>query len=200
MFLRLEDEGLSLRLRLEPQQMPGHPPSIVDMPPELAQDRYWERVVQLGSQMARVREILRSWRSQHGGGPAFFMAWDACKRALDGWKQLHWNLGKPNRSILIKADRQGSTLRDACLDIDYFYVRLCCLSPAAQMSKTIETSPTVDDLADQATKASTDMLDYVIQSLSQTVFFKFAPVKTWLCIVCGALYLLKVDPHLDDQR
>lgn len=50
--------------------------------------------------------------------------------------------------------------------------------------------------ADDATVASIDLLDYVIYNVAPSSFFKYAPVKTWLYIVCAALYLLKVrNPH-----
>ncbi|OJJ02287.1 hypothetical protein ASPVEDRAFT_83796 [Aspergillus versicolor CBS 583.65] len=203
-FLRITDESLSLRLRLESQLRGLRSVEIADcLPSALAADGFWESTSDLATQMGKARDLLRSWRkSQHAAGPSIpLAAWDSFRRSLDRWKRQR------------QLNSRDISLRDACLDIEYYYVRICGLSPAAHMfeSATVShDSPAMHSLsrfADDATEASIDLLDSVIHNVAPSSFFKYAPVKTWLYIVCAALYLLKVtlkiekrldgsDPHI----
>lgn len=208
-FLRITDESLSLRLRLESQLRGLRSVEIADcLPSALAADGFWESTTDLATQMGKARDLLRSWRkSQHGAGPSIpLAAWDSFRRSLDRWKrqrQLNSRgaIGSWVESPILNPDADIS-LRDACLDIEYYYVRICGLSPAAHMFESATVSHdsqamrSLSRFADDATVASIDLLDSVIHNVAPSSFFKYAPAKTWLYIVCAALYLLKVRHSL----
>src|SRR4051812_47690508 len=59
-------------------------------------------------------------------------------------------------------------------------------------SNVTDSMRSLSQFANDAAVASIDLLDSVTYNLASSSFFKYAPVKTWLYIVCAALYLLKV--------
>jgi hypothetical protein len=185
-FLRLTDESLALRLRLEPQ-LPSAQDLADHIPSSMVGDSHWESGVELGMHMRKARELLRSWRkSEAGSGVGVPLgAWESFRRGLDRWKRQRDFSGE---------DRE-LPFRSACLDIEYYYIRLCGLSPAAHIfERQGHIEPSFSQFANDATAASVDMLHYVLHSLAPTGSFRYAGVKIWLSIVCAALYLLKVRP------
>ena len=117
-FLRITDESLSLRLRLEPQLRSLRLLEIADcVSPALAADEFWESTVDLATQMGKARDLLRSWRkSQHGTGPAIpLAAWDSFRRSLDRWK------------------RQRQLNRRGALDSWVQPLQKSCIKPPTQM-------------------------------------------------------------------
>ncbi|KAL2808451.1 hypothetical protein BJX63DRAFT_35241 [Aspergillus granulosus] len=192
-FLRLTDESLALRLRLEPQLANGPGLDLADhIPSIMVGDAHWESGVELGIHMRKARELLRSWRKSEAGSGAGVPlgAWEGFRRGLDRWKRQR-EFSSENRDL---------PFRSACLDIEYYYIRLCGLSPAAHMFERqggVETS--FSQFADDATAASIDMLHCVLNSLAPTQAFKYAGVKIWLSIVCAALYLLKITLRTEER-
>lgn len=94
------------------------------------------------------------------------------------------------------------SLRGACLDIEYYYVRLCGFSPTAHMFESSpETHPgdiyveSLSQFAEEATEASVSMLELAIQCFTLPKPFTYAAVRYWLYIFCASLYLLKAS-HL----
>ena len=91
------------------------------------------------------------------------------------------------------------SLRAACLHIEYYYVRLCGLSPAAYMlEKSSERHANADphvtslsQVAEAATKAAIDMLELITDYFTSSLLFEHAAVRYWLYILCASLYLLK---------
>jgi hypothetical protein len=63
---------------------------------------------------------------------------------------------------------------------------------SADVSNVTDSMRSLSQFENDAAVASIDLLDSVIYNLAPSSFFKYAPVKTWLYIVCAALYLLKV--------
>ncbi|KAL3458090.1 hypothetical protein BJX64DRAFT_235303, partial [Aspergillus heterothallicus] len=194
-FLRVTDEGLALRLRLEPQLSSGPGLDLADyIPSSMVGDTHWESGVELGIHMRKARELLRSWRKSEAGSGAGvpFGAWEGFRRGLDRWK----------RQRDFSNQEQEMPLRSACLDVEYYYIRLCGLSPAAHLFERhgdAEASVSLSQFADDATKASVDMLHCVLHRLAPTRVFKYAGVKIWLSIVCAALYLLKITLKNEDR-
>ncbi|KAL3477416.1 hypothetical protein BJX99DRAFT_269823 [Aspergillus californicus] len=196
-FLRLTDASLALRLRLEPQLAGGRGLEMVDyIPPTLAADALWESAIELATYMHKARELLRGWRkSDRGSGPLVpVAAWESFRRGLDHWKS--------RREFL----NGNMTLPYACLDLEYYYIRLCGLSPAAHMFENasghfqeMSYASSLSQFSDEATRASIDTLNCVLQSIVPTALFKFVAVKIWLYIVCAALYLLKVTLKAEDH-
>ncbi|KAL4892388.1 hypothetical protein BDV59DRAFT_202534 [Aspergillus ambiguus] len=101
------------------------------------------------------------------------------------------------------------SLREIGLDIEYYYVRLCGLSPTAHMvEKTTENNHTPDTytaslspFAEAATKASVDMLQLTTRYFatpSSSVIFRHSPVRYWLYIFCASLYLLKATLRTEE--
>ncbi|PLB53334.1 hypothetical protein P170DRAFT_445109 [Aspergillus steynii IBT 23096] len=175
-FLCLTDEALALRLRLDPQLANTNWTEMVyRLPSTLTADGFSENAVDLAIHMRKARELLLAWRkSEHGAGPPVSAAaWDSFKRGLDRWEtQRHFS-------------RSDLSLRGACLDIEYYYVRLCGLSPAAHMfERSMErhehTDPCAMSLlqfAEAATKAAIDMLELLTQYLAPSLPFKRVAVR-----------------------
>ncbi|KAL4813115.1 hypothetical protein BDW67DRAFT_193044 [Aspergillus spinulosporus] len=205
-FVLLTDEALALRLRLEPQ-FAGSCSVEVDrlyrLSPSYVTDGFFESTIDLALHMRKARELLQSWRkSQQGTGPAVSItAWDSFIRGLDAWKRKHL----PNRTDL--------SFHEACLQIEYCYIRLCGLSPAAHMfssSLKINASnsnsylESLSRFTEEATNASTNILALTIHIVSLSKPLKYAAVRYWLYIFCASLYLLKVtlekDSHLDSAN
>ncbi|RDW86628.1 Zn(II)2Cys6 transcription factor domain-containing protein [Aspergillus mulundensis] len=200
-FIRLADESLALRLRLEPQLAGGH--GVADhIPTSMVGDAHWESGVELGIHMCKARELLRSWRKSEAGSGAGagvpLGAWEGFRRGLDRWKrQREFSNGGADRDL---------PLRAACLEVEYYYIRLCGLSPAAHIFERLPDMETegagalqLAQLASDATTASIDMLHCVLHRLSPTQGFKYAGVKIWLYTVCAALYLLKITLQTEEQ-
>ncbi|KAL2845020.1 hypothetical protein BJY01DRAFT_183918 [Aspergillus pseudoustus] len=192
-FLRLTDESLALRLRLETQLANVSGMDLADhIPSSMVGDPHWESGVELGLHMRKARELLRSWRKSESGSGANVPlgAWEGFRRGLDRWK----------RQREFSNEDGQLPLRSACLDIEYYYIRLCGLSPAAHMfERQAELEASLSQFADDATAASIDMLHCVLHSLAPTGAFKYAGVKIWLSIVCAALYLLKITIKTEDR-
>ncbi|RAL12624.1 uncharacterized protein BO97DRAFT_477671 [Aspergillus homomorphus CBS 101889] len=192
-FLPLIDEGLALRLRLEPQLALGPGPDLTGhMPSSMAGDAHWESAVELGAHIRKARELLRSWRKSEAGSGAGVPlgAWEGFRRGLDRWK----------RQRDFSNDAQSLSLRNSCLDIEYYYVRLCGLSPAAHIvERQAGNETSLSDFADDATTASIDMLHCVLHRLVLTRAFRYVGVKIWLHIVCAALYLLKITLKTEER-
>lgn len=210
-FIHLTDQNLSLRLRLEPQ-LPGT--RCGNMINQLHQcfsiDSFWESAIELATHTDKARELLYSWRSGELGAQsaALTASWERFRRGLDGWKRQHapmnngtsipvlfnpcgmYAKGKPGRDL---------SLRSVCLRLDYFYVRLCGLSPAAHVfessSGDYKREPymsILSELADDAIKTSVDLLNCVTYDLPPSTLFTYVGVRYWLYIVCASLFLLKV--------
>lgn len=94
-FVRLTDESLALRLRLEPQLANSSWMEVIDhLPSSLMVDGVLESTVDLATHMRKARELLRSWRRHHQGtGPAVpITAWESFRRGLDRWgKHRHFS-------------------------------------------------------------------------------------------------------------
>ncbi|KAL4901259.1 hypothetical protein BDW74DRAFT_187735 [Aspergillus multicolor] len=203
-FLRLADESLALRLRLEPQlqvQVAGSHDLADHIPTSMVDDAHWESAVELGVHMSKARELLRSWRrTEAGSGAVPLAAWEGFRRGLDRWKrQRELSNGDAGADM-----HQGLPLRAACLDVEYYYIRLCGLSPAAHIFERLpdiqmETAGALSQLASDATAASIDMLHCVLHCLAPTQAFKYAGVKIWLYTVCAALYLLKSTLQTEER-
>ncbi|KAJ0422895.1 hypothetical protein BJY00DRAFT_310497 [Aspergillus carlsbadensis] len=189
-FLRLTDESLALRLRLEPQL--SNAQDLADhIPSNMVGDPHWESGVELGIHMRKARELLRSWRKGEAGSGAGVPlgAWEGFRRGLDRWKRQR-EFSNEDREL---------PLRSACLDIEYYYIRLCGLSPAAHIFERQAMDTSLSQFVDDATAASVDMLHCVLHRLAPTGAFKYAGVKIWLSIVCAALYLLKITLKTEDR-
>ncbi|GAM39031.1 hypothetical protein TCE0_034r10244 [Talaromyces pinophilus] len=171
-FVRLTDESLALRLRLEPHLANGSWMEVIDhLPSSFMVDGVLESTVDLATHMRKARELLRSWRRHHqGSGPAVpITAWESFRRGLDRW-------GKHRQF-----SRTDLSLRGACLDIEYYYVRLCGFSPAAHMfERSPETHPgdiyveSLSQFAEEATEASVNMLELAIQCFTLPKPFTYA--------------------------
>ncbi|EDP56967.1 conserved hypothetical protein [Aspergillus fumigatus A1163] len=188
-FLCLTDEALALRLRLEPQLASTNWTEMVySLPPSLMGDGFLESAVDLTINMRKARELLLAWRkSEHcGGSPLSAAAWDSFRQGLDCWERQHYSSrsGKPT----------DLSLRAACLHIEYYYVRLCGLSPAAYMlEKSSERHANADphvtslsQVAEAATKAAIDMLELITDYFTSSLLFKHAAVRYWLYILCAS--------------
>ncbi|RAH75416.1 Zn(II)2Cys6 transcription factor [Aspergillus aculeatinus CBS 121060] len=221
-FIRLTDEALTLRLRTEPQLSSSSSAEIDCASAPLVADGCAGPTIELASHMCQARDLLRSWRkSQQGTGPSVSIsAWDNFTRGLNTWESKHLVGGRgkqgsaPHRPIpkgqgqVLTHQQPYLSLGDVCLYIEYYYIRLCGLSPASQ---TFESSPRIhprnaylrslSQFADEATKASVDMLELIVHFSSSSRPFRYAPVRYWLYIFCAALYLLKVtlrnNEHVD---
>lgn len=212
-FVRLTDESLALRLRLEPHLANSSWMEVIDhLPSNLMADGVLESTVDLATHMRKARELLRSWRRNHQGtGPAVpITAWESFRRGLDRWeKHRHFSrtggfvrLYSVIRDPMLRSKPIDLSLRGACLDIEYYYVRLCGFSPAAHMFESSpETHPgdiyveSLSQFAEEATKASVKMLELAIQCFTLSKPFTYAAVRYWLYIFCASLYLLKAS-HL----
>ncbi|KAL3487602.1 hypothetical protein BJX62DRAFT_253876 [Aspergillus germanicus] len=189
-FLRLTDESLALRLRLEPQL--SNAQDLADhIPTSMVGDSHWESAVELGIHMRKARELLRSWRKSEAGSGAGVPlgAWESFRRGLDRWKRQR-EFSNEDREL---------PFQSACLDVEYYYIRLCGLSPAAHIFERQGMDTSLSQFADDATTASGDMLHCVLHDLAPTGAFKYAGVKIWLSIVCAALYLLKITLKTEDR-
>ncbi|KAH8703489.1 hypothetical protein BGW36DRAFT_287786 [Talaromyces proteolyticus] len=201
-FIRLTDEALALRLRLEPQLASSCSVEIDRLASSLIADGLSESAVDLAPHMRKARELLHSWRkNQQGTGPVVpITAWDSFKRGLDCWERKRHlcQTGELSTSCL--------SLRGACLDIEYYYTRLCGLSPAAHM---FESSPKIyssnsyikslSEFAEEATKASVNMLELIVQIFSSSEPFRYAAVRYWLYTLCASLteQLDSTNPSID---
>lgn len=162
---------------------------VYSLPPSLMGDGFLESAVDLTINMRKARELLLAWRkSEHcGGSPLSAAAWDSFRQGLDCWERQHYS------------SRSDLSLRAACLHIEYYYVRLCGLSPAAYMlEKSSERHANADphvtslsQVAEAATKAAIDMLELITDYFTSSLLFKHAAVRYWLYILCASLYLLK---------
>ncbi|KAL4744692.1 hypothetical protein BDW72DRAFT_208814 [Aspergillus terricola var. indicus] len=204
-FVHLTDEALALRLRLEPQ-FAGSCSVEIDRLYHLFTNSVngglSESTIDLAPHMRKARELLQSWRkNQQGTGPAVSItAWDSFTWGLDAWKRKHL----PKRTDL--------SFREACLQIEYCYIRLCGLSPAAHMFDSSlkvngNSNSYIESLsrfAEEATNASINIFDLTIQVFSSSKPLKYAAVRYWLYIFCASLYLLKVtlekNSHLDSAN
>ncbi|KNG87290.1 hypothetical protein ANOM_004949 [Aspergillus nomiae NRRL 13137] len=188
-FIRLTDEALALRLRIEPHLASSGSVEIDRHASNITLDGFFESMVDLAPHMHKARELLHNWRrSQQGTGPVVpVAAWESFKRGLDSWERNR-RLGQTDLS-----------LRGACLDIEYFYIRLCGLSPAAHLFESSSTIYATNSyimslapFAEEATKASVNMLEVVVQIFSSSEPFQYATVQCWLYVFCASLYLLKI--------
>lgn len=91
------------------------------------------------------------------------------------------------------------SLPRVCLSLEYFYIRLCGLSPAAHVFESSSGDDQRDpnmsilsQLADDAVQTSIDLLKCVTHDLTPSTLFKYVGVRYWLYIVCASLFLLKV--------
>lgn len=217
-FVLLTDEALALRLRLEPQ-FAGSCSVGIDrlyrLSPNSVNDGYSESTIDLALHMRKARELLQSWRkNQQGTGPAVSItAWDSFVRGLDAWKRKHLpnKTGECQTSSLqcgapcSNIGPSDMSFREACLQIEYCYIRLCGLSPAAHIfdsSLKINASnsnsyiESLSRFAEEATIASTNILDLTIYIFSSSKPLKYAAVRYWLYIFCASLYLLKVPGYI----
>lgn len=88
-FIRLTDEGLALRLRVEPHFAGSGFKSIDHRSSELLSENIVKSTIDLAPHMRRARELLHSWRrNQQGIGPAVpIAAWETFKQGLDSWER-----------------------------------------------------------------------------------------------------------------
>lgn len=105
-FIRLTDEALTLRLRMEPQLASNTNAGIDRISSALIADGFTEATVDLASHMCKARELLHGWRkSQQGTGPAVsIIAWDNFTRGLNTWETKHYARGRGRPFILYLHD------------------------------------------------------------------------------------------------
>ncbi|KAL4875784.1 hypothetical protein BJY04DRAFT_211006 [Aspergillus karnatakaensis] len=201
-FLRLTDEALALRLRLEPQLASSCCVEIDRLPSNLIADGFSENTVDLAPHMRKARELLNSWRrSQQGTGPAVSIsAWTNFIRGLDSWA------GKRHLAGTGESKPLDLSLRGVCLEIEYYYIRLCGLSPAAHTFGSIPDTESrnlytqsLSQFAEEATRASVNMLELLVKTSSPSKVFRYAAVRYWLYTFCASLYLLKVTLISEEQ-
>ena len=105
-FIRVTDEALALRLRLEPQLANNSFAGFDRISSALNADGFPEATVDLASHMCKARELLHGWRkSQQGTGPAVpITAWENFTRGLNTWETKHCTSGRGRLSILYLHD------------------------------------------------------------------------------------------------
>lgn len=104
--IRLNDQALALRLRIEPQLTSGEFASIDPYTSSRISDRFFKRSIELVPHMRKARELLHGWRrSQQGMGPIVpIAAWDNFKRGLDCWERNRHSsqTGESNTSLFFE--------------------------------------------------------------------------------------------------
>jgi hypothetical protein len=91
-----------------------------------------------------------------------------------------------------------SSLLNACLLIEFYYISLFCFAPAAEAAQTGSTSlpqetlQALSEFEDEATRASHGLLSILVDFLKPSGLIKYLPVRCWLFVVAASLHLLKV--------
>ncbi|KAE8419006.1 hypothetical protein BDV36DRAFT_282582 [Aspergillus pseudocaelatus] len=198
-FIHLTDQNLSLRLRLEPQ-LPGTRCGnmINQLHQSFSIDSFWESAIELAAHTGKARELLYCWRSGELGvqSPVLTTSWERFRRGLDRWNKQHAPM----------SNERDLSLRRVCLRLDYFYIRLCGLSPAAHVfqgsSGDYQREPymsMLSELSDDAVKTSVDLLNCVTHDHPPSTLFKYVGVRYWLYIVCASLFLLKATLRVEER-
>ncbi|KJK62537.1 hypothetical protein P875_00095241 [Aspergillus parasiticus SU-1] len=198
-FIHLTDQNLSLRLRLEPQLPGSRCGNMIDqLHQSFSIDSFWESAIDLAAHTDKARELLCNWRSGELGvqSAPLIASWERFRRGLDWWKKQH---------ALISSERDLSSPR-VCLSLEYFYIRLCGLSPAAHVFESSSSDDQRDpymsilsQLADDAVQTSIDLLNCVTHDLTPSTLFKYVGVRYWLYIVCASLFLLKATLRVEER-
>lgn len=87
-FIRLTDENLALRLRIEPQLTGRRYNDVIgELPRSLTVDGFWESAMDPADHASKARELLRNWRRcELGIRPAIpISALEGFRRGLDRW-------------------------------------------------------------------------------------------------------------------
>ncbi|GMG22455.1 unnamed protein product [Aspergillus oryzae] len=160
-FIHLTDQNLSLRLRLEPQLPGSRCGNMVDQLHQcFSLDSFWESAIDLAAHTDKARELLCSWRSGELGvqSAPLTASWERFRRGLDRWKKQH------------------APISSVCLSLEYFYIRLCGLSPAAHVFESSSgddqrdpNMPILSQLANDAVQTSIDLLSCVTHDLTVNI-------------------------------
>ncbi|KAF7562884.1 hypothetical protein G7046_g1246 [Stylonectria norvegica] len=187
-FIYLTDEGLAMRLGLEPL-LPEKSRQVVrdrfstTFADSLLDSTLWEGYFELLIEGRKGREFLHSLRKTEACLSTFNLVPDLehLSRALGRWKRQYHHRHK------------------------YHYIIMYSFAPAAQAlqsSTSISNSETLSRFAEQAAQASYDLLAIVVDVLQPSMLLSYLPVRCWLFIVAASLHLLKAtlskDQHVSE--
>ncbi|GMF69302.1 unnamed protein product [Aspergillus oryzae] len=145
-------EGLPARLNIVAPAYRSHMMSCLDS--------FWESAIDLAAHTDKARELLCSWRSGELGvqSAPLTASWERFRRGLDRWKKQH------------------APISSVCLSLEYFYIRLCGLSPAAHVFESSSgddqrdpNMPILSQLANDAVQTSIDLLSCVTHDLTVNI-------------------------------